>query len=384
VLRTSPPGELLHAAAILRSLYGPRESTAPERWGQEVARAVGAAVSAARVLLVVCRGPSAQIYDAGEIELGRPCTTASEWRATPPAAQPHAGVWCRRASRDVPGAPAASYDRGTVEDVCYDAVGLTVSAGDRGLADAPHATISCHRAGWHAEELRPALALLDAVFPAVDAAFRTHLLETGERAVLVRLVDMLGASAALYSVEGDALHQTAALANMVAADPDSERLREALSAAARRAAESRAGGSAGHARANAPQAGEIRQDVRTMGAQYRVRARLLGSGDGQGWGTVAVALEPRAWQTRPTATLRKQFALTEREVDVTYLLSAGKSNADIARALGISPYTARHHTQNVLSKLGVRSRAAVPQLLMTAGLSDLAAIPRVDLLREEA
>jgi DNA-binding NarL/FixJ family response regulator len=51
------------------------------------------------------------------------------------------------------------------------------------------------------------------------------------------------------------------------------------------------------------------------------------------------------------------YGLTEREIEVARLLAEGRRNTAIAGALGISPHTARHHTQRVLAKLGVHSRA---------------------------
>jgi len=58
------------------------------------------------------------------------------------------------------------------------------------------------------------------------------------------------------------------------------------------------------------------------------------------------------------ARLQSEYGLTTREVEVAQLLAQGLANADVARRLGISPHTARHHTQRVLVKLGVHSRAA--------------------------
>jgi len=54
--------------------------------------------------------------------------------------------------------------------------------------------------------------------------------------------------------------------------------------------------------------------------------------------------------------LSKKFGLTRREAQVAELLSQGRSNQAIARALNISEHTARHHTQRILSKLEVHSR----------------------------
>ncbi|HEX2778174.1 MAG TPA: helix-turn-helix transcriptional regulator [Gemmatimonadaceae bacterium] len=54
-----------------------------------------------------------------------------------------------------------------------------------------------------------------------------------------------------------------------------------------------------------------------------------------------------------------RLRLTTREADVARLLAQGQSNARIASLLAISPHTARRHTEAVMLKLGVHSRAAV-------------------------
>jgi len=56
--------------------------------------------------------------------------------------------------------------------------------------------------------------------------------------------------------------------------------------------------------------------------------------------------------------IRLRYGLTSREAQVAILLIQGRSNSAIAEQLQISPHTARHHTQHILSKLGVHSRAA--------------------------
>ena len=58
-----------------------------------------------------------------------------------------------------------------------------------------------------------------------------------------------------------------------------------------------------------------------------------------------------------SASIAARYRLTAREAEVAVLLTAGRGNAAIAAALRISPHTARHHTQRVLAKLGVHSRA---------------------------
>ena len=57
------------------------------------------------------------------------------------------------------------------------------------------------------------------------------------------------------------------------------------------------------------------------------------------------------------AFVQMQYGLTAREMEVATLIAKGRSNTAIAAALHISSHTARHHTQRVLAKLGVHSRA---------------------------
>jgi DNA-binding CsgD family transcriptional regulator len=59
-----------------------------------------------------------------------------------------------------------------------------------------------------------------------------------------------------------------------------------------------------------------------------------------------------------------RFGLTRKEAAVTRLLADGKQNDAIAAALFISPHTARRHTESVMRKLGVASRAEIGPLLL--------------------
>lgn len=60
--------------------------------------------------------------------------------------------------------------------------------------------------------------------------------------------------------------------------------------------------------------------------------------------------------------------LTERQIDVLRLVSAGLSNRDIARRLVISSRTAEHHVQDVYLKIGVSTRAGAALFAMQQGL----------------
>jgi DNA-binding CsgD family transcriptional regulator/tetratricopeptide (TPR) repeat protein len=61
--------------------------------------------------------------------------------------------------------------------------------------------------------------------------------------------------------------------------------------------------------------------------------------------------------------------LTERELEIVHLLTAGLSNSEISTRLHISRHTAAHHVSAVLSKLGVGSRRDAPAAARRHGVS---------------
>jgi len=71
------------------------------------------------------------------------------------------------------------------------------------------------------------------------------------------------------------------------------------------------------------------------------------------------SFHPRVVRRRETRDLQRRGGLTMREVDVALLLRSGASNAAIADELGISLATTKTHIVNILSKLGIQSRAQI-------------------------
>ena len=61
-------------------------------------------------------------------------------------------------------------------------------------------------------------------------------------------------------------------------------------------------------------------------------------------------------------------ALTERQLDVLRLLSAGRSNKDIARSLGLSDKTVKAHVTAVFKALDVVNRTEAASAARRAGL----------------
>jgi pimeloyl-ACP methyl ester carboxylesterase/DNA-binding CsgD family transcriptional regulator len=70
----------------------------------------------------------------------------------------------------------------------------------------------------------------------------------------------------------------------------------------------------------------------------------------------------------PPAAASGPDELTPRERDVLRLVAEGKSDADIAQELVLSPHTVHRHVSNILRKLGLHSRAAAAAQAARAGI----------------
>lgn len=68
----------------------------------------------------------------------------------------------------------------------------------------------------------------------------------------------------------------------------------------------------------------------------------------------SLALAPQSTDREP--------ALTAREIQILRMLELGRSNRDIAAQLGIAVHTVKNHVHNLLTKLGVNTRAEAAAL----------------------
>ena len=111
------------------------------------------------------------------------------------------------------------------------------------------------------------------------------------------------------------------------------------------------------------------REVGTIAGFYRLRAKLLKKKliDITSR-TVLVTIERAEARMPSRELLMQRFSMTEREAAVALLLARGARNAAIASELRISVHTARHHTENVLSKLNAHTRAQAARAIV-AGVS---------------
>lgn len=105
------------------------------------------------------------------------------------------------------------------------------------------------------------------------------------------------------------------------------------------------------------------RELRTEFGNLRMRASYIGPNLFGFGSSLLVSLDGVPLVPQSDASLAQCFRLTPQEIRVARLLADGRSNRDVAALLFISPHTARTHTERVLQKLGVRSRAEVGPIL---------------------
>ncbi|MBG0564370.1 response regulator transcription factor [Actinoplanes sp. NEAU-A11] len=79
---------------------------------------------------------------------------------------------------------------------------------------------------------------------------------------------------------------------------------------------------------------------------------------------------PPAGALAPAATRRLADQLSARELEVLHHLAAGRSNAEIARALFVAPGTVKAHLNHIFRKLEAASRLQAVAHAREAGLLD--------------
>jgi DNA-binding CsgD family transcriptional regulator len=222
------------------------------------------------------------------------------------------------------------------------------------------------------ERARPfeerAVAILELVRPVFRASVELLAGLNGTRGgpTLSEFIDALPDAAALCTASGELLHESPSLVRLLATEPLAWRVRSAITASARALVGT--GALEATKSTASPVDAPVAFEVRGARTRYAVRGSLLAltpalARDAMTIVTVFAALP----STLSDADLQDRFALTAREVEVARLLAVGRSAREVAAALGISYFTARHHIEHLLVKLGVRTRAAVAAAIAVAG-----------------
>lgn len=206
--------------------------------------------------------------------------------------------------------------------------------------------------------------LLEALLPAVRVAIQAHLAEDGSRTDLGSVLDVTGQALVLFDLSGREMRTNPVMRRALAQDPERSRVEASLRQVAGAVLASLA---ADQPDSPDKQSDGRRCEVATSMAAYRLRGNPVGHNAFGHPSAVMVSLDRVAFQIPAPDSLRARFGLTIRELQVASLIMHRLSNSEISRMLSISPHTARHHTQSVLAKLGVRSRKALRRLVSEVG-----------------
>jgi DNA-binding NarL/FixJ family response regulator len=101
-------------------------------------------------------------------------------------------------------------------------------------------------------------------------------------------------------------------------------------------------------------------------AQFRMMLEAVARGEAAITPATAARMLKRLMRHRDERP--ESDALTDREVEVLRLVTAGLRNREIAAQLGVSENTAKYHLKNILEKLHARSRAELAGRAMREGL----------------
>jgi DNA-binding CsgD family transcriptional regulator len=182
--------------------------------------------------------------------------------------------------------------------------------------------------------------------------------------LITRALDVLREGLVFFDLDEQPVHANETLRRVLMQQSDAEEIRreicrftESLSALVRR---------------RPPNSGDLLEemavrDFHTSEGSYLLRGSFVRAHHEEGGGLLMVALDSVGAEFLSAELLKTRYGLTSREVLVARLVTRGLSDADIASRLSISRHTARHHTEHLRQKLGVRSRTEVAAHVLRVG-----------------
>ncbi len=214
--------------------------------------------------------------------------------------------------------------------------------------------------------MRPLLAF---IVPLLAAGYETVQRVDRAHAAWLEALDGTSDGFLVFDLECDReLYRNAALAAMQRSDPEGDIVVSAMQRIAHGMSSCKSSPAESASTALAAAALAQNQEISTARCRYMLRATLLPPGTCS-TGSAVLVLARSLSATLPSVTeLRSRFELTRREADVALHLAAGMSDHAIARRIGVSPHTARHHAEHVLLKLGLRSRKGLGLFLLDGRL----------------
>ena len=204
--------------------------------------------------------------------------------------------------------------------------------------------------------------MLSLVVPAFIAGVSAYVCAARMRKDLASLVDSLAVGVTVIGIEGNVLDENQAMRALLEGDPERAHIRATVKQVS-------SGIAYIVARGRPPDWAKQSQlaEVRTALAKYRITATFAPDGFLNAGGAVVALTERLSSISADSQSLASKFGLTRREIQTAQLLMRGYPTRQIATAMGISFNTVRRHTEHVLLKLNVHSRAAIAARVTEAG-----------------
>ncbi len=177
-----------------------------------------------------------------------------------------------------------------------------------------------------------------------------------ELASYANVLSALSEPAGVFDLDCRLFHETRSLERLLRQEPEASRIRSAMAGAADVISAVRTPFVIG-----AP------ITVATRRSTYHLHPSRLPEGLVDPEPALLVLVHRHEARLPDARSLEGRFDLTPRQAEVALLLGRRKTTPEIARALTISPHTARRHTEVVLAKLGVHSRRDVLARILEPG-----------------
>jgi DNA-binding CsgD family transcriptional regulator len=202
--------------------------------------------------------------------------------------------------------------------------------------------------------------MLELLVPAFLASVGTHIRLSQQRAALASVLDSMSVGVTIVDVDGKIIDENQAMKALMAGDSERNRVRAAVRQAS-------VGVANIVARRKSPDWAKQCEvaEIRTASARYRIKTTFAWGGLLHHRDAVLALTEAVPLHSLNSEQLESRFGLTGREIETAHLMARGHSNREIAAALSISVNTARRHSEHVLLKLDLHSRAAVAARLGT-------------------
>jgi DNA-binding CsgD family transcriptional regulator len=235
-----------------------------------------------------------------------------------------------------------------------DSMGLTVEV--PGLATPATLFFHKERTGTTQFGVR-GLAFLGLLLPAFKAGVRDLVRYSHQRVSLSSHLDSLIEGIRIVDLDGRVIHQNPSFTSVVNGKPLEKKAEEAISGIV---SELSTLTRDRHGNIMALAGAQVRREIITDTSSYEVRGSFLGRELLGADVRVAISLQRIASPAGLSdETLQKRFGLSEREIQVARCLARGDSTKEIALSCGMSPHTARRHTEKIFVKLGVRNRSQI-------------------------